>query len=71
MDKKVAQHILQIALSFSGDLDHSVAVVEASSDPAAAKAYRRAVARVLTDVLTEIFTPIYNEHPDLIPKELQ
>jgi hypothetical protein len=69
MERDVAEQILKIVLSFSGELDHSVSLVEHSSNLAEATTYRRAVGRVLAEILTEILGPIFTQYPELVPKD--
>jgi hypothetical protein len=54
MEKDVAEQILKIAMDCSGELNSSIALVQASCDPVEAAAHRNVIARVLGEIFVEV-----------------
>jgi len=70
MNKNIAEKTSILALQISGKLTNQLCDIENECSEDEFKLFRNRIARVLAEILTEIMNPIYNEHPDLKPKEL-
>ena len=69
-DKEVASRVSNLMLEFSEKLNDSVALSKERCSDAEFKAYRAVVGRLMGEMLLGVMNPLYQEHPDLKPKEL-
>ena len=70
MDHETARKISTIIHDISSRLDESVAIAQNECSEQEFVTYRRAVGNVLGELWDTILKPLYEEHPDLRPKEL-
>ena len=70
VNRVTANAISDLMVEFAARLDKSVLEVQLASPAEEFSRYRAAVARIMGEMLLEIMNPIYDEHPDLRPKEL-
>ena len=70
MRHETAARVVQLMLEFGQRLDEVVAILQQECDTDEFNAYRRGVGRVMGAMLLDVMNPIFEEHPDLKPKDL-
>ncbi len=68
-DNDVAKGISDLMIEYQGKLAESVATVRDNCDEDEVYDYRKAIGEVLGLMIMKVMNPIFEEHPDLIPKE--
>jgi hypothetical protein len=70
VNKHTAEKVHKLMLDISSQLDESVAFVQKECPVEEFTVYRRAIGNILGEVWDTILRPLYEEHPDLRPREL-
>lgn len=69
-DKHVAERVNELALTIGKALDHSIIEFQPKLSQEEFRNYKVAVGKVMGELFFEMMQPIYNQHPELIPDEL-
>lgn len=69
-DKDIAKEVNQLMLEYGAKLDMSVARVKQKCSAVEFEAYRKAVGKIMGYMLLDVMNPLYENHPDLKPKDL-
>ena len=70
MDQEVAQKISDLMLEYGSKLDESLILVQQKCGEDEFKSYRTSVSRLMTIMLREVMNPLYEEYPEIKPKQL-
>lgn len=71
MKKQIASDISDLMVSFGGELNQSVGDIKNQCTEEEFKSYRTAISKIMGIMLLDIMNPIFDEYPDLKPKELE
>lgn len=71
MKPETAVVVVKALLNASGQLDEAVRVVKDTESEKTFVAFRAAIGRVMGSLYFEGLKPVFDEHPELQPKELQ
>jgi hypothetical protein len=70
MEKKIAAEVVKSILDCSAKLDKTIARVQLVAKEEEYSRYRRTIGQVMGIMLTDILNPIFEDYPDLKPKDL-
>jgi len=71
MERTVAEKVNSILRSVTREIDDSIREVMNSSTQEEFQSYRRVAGKFMGEIFVEILQPIYDQYPDLTPKELR
>ena len=70
-DPDAARRVSALMLEIGAKLDASIADVQASCPLPEFERYRREVGQIMRRMLLDIMNPLYDQHPEIKPKELK
>ncbi len=70
-DPDAARRVSARMLKIGAKLDASIADVQASCPLPEFERYRREVGQIMGRMLLDIMNPLYDQHPEIKPKELK
>jgi hypothetical protein len=70
MDKNIAEKTSLLALKMGADLDNHLLMIKESCLESEFKKYQKATGKIMTELLVSYMNPIYEQYPELKPKEM-
>lgn len=71
MDRSAAENVISIFANVTREIDDSIREVMAHSTEEEFRKYRRIAGKLMGEIFLDILQPIFDEYPDLTPKELR